>query len=224
MASTTVEDYLKQVYLAEREGDARPLVPMGMVASAVGVTPGTATTMVKSLAEAGLLKYEPRGGVKLTAAGVKLARGVLRRHRLLEQFLVDVLGYDWSEVHDEAEVLEHAVSEKLLERIDTLLGHPLTDPHGDPIPRHAEWRRAGRVEPVATLADCALHVPLRMTRVMDQSADFLRFLERHGLTPGSALKVIERNSEADAVGVKVGGKRLTIGSAAAAKVQVEPTA
>ncbi|MEM8873764.1 MAG: metal-dependent transcriptional regulator [Planctomycetota bacterium] len=221
MASTTVEDYLKQVYLAEREGGGGPLVAMGVLASAVGVTPGTATTMVKSLAEAGLLNYEPREGVKLTTAGAKLARGVLRRHRLVEQFLVEVLGYDWSEVHDEAEVLEHAVSEKLLERIDKLLGRPETDPHGDPIPKPTDGRRPERSKPVETLADCLIDQPLVVARVLDQSAEFLRFLERSGLTPGVGLEVTEREAEAEAVVVKVGRKRITLGTAAAAKVQVD---
>ena len=107
---------------------------MGQVASALGVTPGTATTMVKALAESGLAEYEPYSGVRLTAAGEKLAGLVLRRHRLVELFLVQVMGMSWAEVHDEAEQLEHVVSERLIERIDEMLGRPTHDPHGDPIP------------------------------------------------------------------------------------------
>src|SRR5213078_450583 len=118
----TVENYLKQIYLEQQalEGGS-DLVAMGRLASAMAVTPGTATTMIKALSEANLVNYEPRGGVRLTKAGEQLALHVLRRHRLVELFLVKVLGLDWSEVHDEAEELEHAVSDKVLDRIDALL-------------------------------------------------------------------------------------------------------
>src|SRR5580700_4376418 len=133
MATSTVENYLKQLYLQQRsaEGDK---VPMGRLAGAMGVVPGTATSMVKALADSGLVQYEPRGGVKLTHSGEQLALHVLRRHRLLELFLVKILGLDWSVVHDEADRLEHAISDTVLERMDALLGHPTADPHGDPIP------------------------------------------------------------------------------------------
>ena len=135
LPSQTVENYLKTIFLAQA-GRAAPdeLVPMGQIASALGVVPGTATTMVKTLSESGLVHYEPYMGVRLTPAGEKLASLVLRRHRLIELFLVKVLGMSWTEVHDEAERLEHAVSEQLIERIDAMLGRPAVDPHGDPIP------------------------------------------------------------------------------------------
>src|SRR3954469_20129180 len=107
---------------------------MGRLATAMAVTPGTATTMIKAIAEANLVMYEPRTGVRLTKAGEQLALHVLRRHRLVELFLVKVLELDWSEVHEEAELLEHAISDKVLERIDSFLEHPSVDPHGDPIP------------------------------------------------------------------------------------------
>ena len=110
------------------------MIPMGRLATAMGVVPGTATTMVKALADSGLVDYSPRTGVRLTEAGSQLALHVLRRHRLVELFLVRVVGLDWSEVHDEAEELEHVISDKVLEKIDALLGHPQADPHGDPIP------------------------------------------------------------------------------------------
>ena len=133
MPSITVENYLKQLYL-EQQNKPDELVSMGKLATAMNVVPGTATTMVKALADSGLVEYEPRGGVRLTRGGEQLALHVLRRHRLVELFLVKVLGLDWSEVHPEAEELEHAISEKVLEKIDTLLGNPSVDPHGDPIP------------------------------------------------------------------------------------------
>ena len=135
LPSSTVENYLKAIYQGQSalNGDDH-LVPMGQVASSVGVAPGTATTMVKALAESGLAEYEPYSGVRLTDAGEKLAGLVLRRHRLVELFLVQVMGMSWAEVHDEAEQLEHVVSERLIERIDEMLGRPTHDPHGDPIP------------------------------------------------------------------------------------------
>src|SRR4051794_20550350 len=116
MPTRTVEDYLKTVYAEQQHGGGE-LVSMGAVATAMKVTPGTATTMVKTLADAGLLDYEPRGGVRLTGKGEKLALHVLRRHRLVELFLVQVLGLDWSEVDEEAEELEHAISDKVLAKM-----------------------------------------------------------------------------------------------------------
>src|SRR6266481_5501113 len=135
LPSSTVENYLKAIYRGQSSlAHDQRLVPMGQVAAAMGVTPGTATTMVKALAESGLAEYEPYSGVRLTSAGEKLAGRVLRRHRLVELFLVQVMGMSWAEVHEEAEHLEHSVSERLIERIDEMLGHPTHDPHGDPIP------------------------------------------------------------------------------------------
>ena len=155
MPSPTVENYIKQIYLEQQSstgGESEALVPMGRLAAAMGVVPGTATTMVKALSDSGLVAYEPRGGVRLTRGGEQLALHVLRRHRLVELFLVKVLGLDWSEVHEEAEELEHAVSDKVLERMDQVLGHPSVDPHGDPIPS-----AKGKVDESrhGSLADCA---------------------------------------------------------------------
>ena len=133
--SSTVENYLKAIYqgTAGLEPKQR-LLPMGQLAAALDVSPGTATTMVKTLAESGLVEYEPYAGVMLTSAGKKLATLVLRRHRLIELFLVNVMGLKWDEVHEDAEQLEHAVSDRLVDRMDEMLGRPATDPHGDPIP------------------------------------------------------------------------------------------
>src|SRR6202030_4553110 len=135
LPSSTVENYLKAIYQGQLilPTEIR-LVPMGQVAAALNVTPGTATTMVKALAESDPAEYEPYSGVRLTPAGEKLAVLVLRRHRLIELFLVQVMGMSWAEVHDEAEQLEHVVSERLIERIDERLGRPTHDPHGHPSP------------------------------------------------------------------------------------------
>src|SRR5690349_7454684 len=135
LASSTVENYLKAIYQGQATLSARGgLVPMGQLAASLGIAPGTATTMVKALAESGLAEYEPYSGVRLTAAGERLAGLVVRRHRLVELFLVQVMGMGWAEVHEDAEQLEHAVSDRLIDRIDAMLGRPTHDPHGDPIP------------------------------------------------------------------------------------------
>jgi DtxR family transcriptional regulator, Mn-dependent transcriptional regulator len=216
MPTSTVEDYLKQIYLLQRGGQ---LAPMGKLAAAVGVTPGTATSMVKTLSDANLADYEPRAGVRLSPAGMKLALQVLRRHRLVELFLVQTLGLDWSEVHDEAEELEHAISDKVLEKIDQLLGHPDTDPHGDPIPPPTGRPRRQKLTP---LSKCAPDTAAQVARVTDQAADFLQFLDRHGLTPGARFTIISHTPTADAITVQPDDSDpVTLGSAAAKKIMVK---
>jgi DtxR family Mn-dependent transcriptional regulator len=220
MPSSTVENYVKQIYL-EQQADREPagLVAMGRLATAMGVVPGTATSMIKALADSGLVEYEPRGGVRLTHGGEQLALHVLRRHRLVELFLVKVLGLDWSEVHAEAEELEHTISDKVLDRIDAYLGHPAVDPHGDPIPsakgKVAELRHE-------SLADCATERRFRVARVIDQDPAFLQFVERCGLMPGVAVVVQVRDKLADAVWVRPGERRaIPLGTSAAAMILVE---
>ena len=221
MPSSTVENYLKAIYIGTNSLEPpQRLLPMGQLASALNVTPGTATTMVKTLAESGLVEYEPYAGVALTKAGQKLAALVTRRHRLIELFLVQVMGYSWDEVHDEAEHLEHTVSERLVDRMDAMLGRPETDPHGDPIPN-----ADGMIKPqkkVQTLLTCPLGTTVTVTRVIDQDKDFLRFIEHHNLKPGEAILVEERDAAADSVRVRGGNhRRLTIGTRAASKVLVQ---
>ena len=219
LPSSTVENYLKAIYSAQRALSEDALVPMGQLATALEVVPGTATTMVKALAESGLVRYEPYAGVRLTPAGDKLAALVLRRHRLIELFLVQVMGLSWADVHDEAEHLEHAVSERLIGRMDEMLGFPSVDPHGDPIP-NAE----GGVNERAyhSLLECPLGEPLRVARVADQDADFLRFLEQSALMPGQAITVVARDTVADSVAVRgVGERQVVLGARAASKVLVE---
>src|SRR5450755_2469744 len=175
LPSSTVENYLKAIHQGQSLlGPDQRLVPMGQVASALGVTPGTATTMVKALAESGLAEYEPYSGVRLSASGEKLAGLVLRRHRLVELFLVQVMGMSWAEVHDEAEQLEHVVSERLIDRIDEMLGRPTHDPHGDPIPNAQGQITTTHLESLLT---CPLATPLKVTRITDQDPAFLLFVE-----------------------------------------------
>jgi DtxR family Mn-dependent transcriptional regulator len=222
LPSSTVENYIKAIYQGQvtLASDAR-LVPMGQVASALSVTPGTATTMVKALAESGLAEYEPYSGVRLTAAGERLAGLVIRRHRLVELFLVQVLGMRWDEVHDDAEQLEHVVSERLIERIDEMLGRPTHDPHGDPIPTAEGTMPTHHHDSLLT---CPIGVPLRVTRITDQDPAFLRFVERHALKPGQVIEVRERDAVADAVRLTGNARRsITIGARAASKLLVEAT-
>jgi DtxR family Mn-dependent transcriptional regulator len=221
--SSTVENYLKEVYMGVgRLPSGTRLLPMGQLAAALGVAPGTATTMVKALAESGLVEYEPYNGVRLTAAGERLAATVLRRHRLVELFLVQVMGMRWDEVHDDAEHLEHVVSDRLMARMDEMLGHPEVDPHGDPIPGPEGTIRERHLE---TLLSCPVGQRVIVARVTDQDAAFLRFVERHGLKPGETVEVESRDEAADAVRLR--GRDdvvVTIGTRAASKLLVESPA
>jgi DtxR family Mn-dependent transcriptional regulator len=218
MPSSTVEDYLKQIYLLQQEAPGG-LVPMGKLAAVMSVVPGTATSMIKTLADSGLVSYEPRTGVRLTNGGEQLALHVLRRHRLVELFLVKVLGLDWSEVHPEAEELEHAISDKVLARIDSLLEHPSVDPHGDPIPT-----ARGHIpkSPLKSLADCEVGKAMRIARIVDQEPQFLQFVNRRGLTPGVSVIVEKRDDAAQVIQVRVEkSKSTTLGLGVAVKILVE---
>ncbi len=216
--SPTVENYLKAIYHAQAAIGAGRLVPLGQLATNLGVVPGTATAMVKTLADSELVHYEPYLGCRLTPAGEKLAARVLRRHRLIELFLVKELGMSWAEVHDEAEQLEHAVSDRLIDRIDEILGRPAADPHGDPIPGPE-----GTVDQpdYQSLLTCPLQTPVMVGRITDQDADFLRFVEDHDLKPGQMVEVEARDPLADSVQVKGEGRRITIGARAASKLLVQ---
>jgi DtxR family transcriptional regulator, Mn-dependent transcriptional regulator len=220
LPSATVENYLKAIYLGEGQlAPGQRLVPMGQLASALGVAPGTVTTMVRTLAESGLATYEPYNGVCLTPAGEKLAALVLRRHRLIELFLVQVMGLRWDEVHDDAEQLEHVVSDRLIERMDEMLGYPEVDPHGDPIPGPEGTIKHRKLD---TLLTCPLHTRLVVTRVTDQDAAFLRFIESHHLKPGEPIEVEARDEVSDSVRLKGrNDQRITIGARAASKLLVD---
>ncbi len=220
MPTSTVEDYLKCILLAEQEAPDLP-VGTGQIAVALSVAPGTVTAMLKTLANSGLVSYEPYSGVSLTDPGRQLAVHVLRRHRLVELFLVRVMGLDWAEVHDEAELLEHAVSDRIIERMDAMLGGPDVDPHGDPIPT-----AGGEVEhrELMSLLDCPVAKWLKVARVTDQTAEFLQLVETEGLKPGSRLKVVRRDEAADTMQLErpaVGP--LALGLRAASKILVSET-
>jgi DtxR family Mn-dependent transcriptional regulator len=218
VATSTVEDYLKAILLEEEREPGAP-VATGRLATLAAVTPGTVTSMLKTLADSGLVVYEPYGGAQLTTAGRQLALQVLRRHRLVELFLVQVVGLDWSEVHDEAERLEHAVSKRLIERLDEMLGHPAVDPHGDPIP---SANLKVRALPYPTLAAAEVGVRYRVARIADQSTEFLRLVEKVGLRPGKKLRLADRDPAADTLEIELErGRRAKLGLRAAGKILVE---
>ncbi len=216
MPTSTVENYLKAILHRTAAGQA--IVSTGDIAQDLGVTPGTITTMVKALATQGLLDHQPREGVRLTAEGRALALAVLRKHRLVETFLVQVLKMDWKEVHEEAEKLEHAISDRVLARIDELLGRPAADPHGDPIPNP----RLPPANPARniTLANCDTDKPFRVERILDQSGPFLEFVQRSGLKPGARVSVRTREAASGVVRCDLGVGMATLGLPEASKIQV----
>ena len=219
MPTSTVEDYLKCILLAEQDEPA-VRVSTGRIAVALGVAPATVTSMLKTLAASGLVSYEPYSGASLTDAGKELALHVLRRHRLVELFLVRVMGMNWSEVHAEAELLEHSVSETLIQKMDEMLDFPEVDPHGDPIPT-----AGGEVQQSAavSLLQCELDVPMKVVRVGDQKMEFLQLVEREGLKPGRQLKVTQRNEAAESVQLDRRDREpLSLGFGAASKILVSP--
>jgi DtxR family transcriptional regulator, Mn-dependent transcriptional regulator len=179
-----MEDYLKALFeLGERDVKPRAL------AAEVGVSPASVTGMLQKLAELKLVTYRKYYGASLTDAGRDLALETLRHHRLLETYLARALGYAWHEVHDEAERLEHVISEDFEERVDALLGHPTHDPHGDPIPRRDGSVPDSRGQPL-TAHEVGSRVVLR--RITDQDPAVLTYLAVHGLVPGARVQVVER--------------------------------
>lgn len=216
--SSTVENYLKVLHDAELGAAPDELIAVGQLAARLGVAPGTATAMAKTLAEAGLVRYQPYLGLRLTSAGHRLAAAVVRRHRLVELFLVRILGMRWNEVHEEADRLEHALSDRVIERMDALLGHPDVDPHGDPIPLPDGTMPPG---PTTTLLTCPLRERVTVSRILDQAPEFLEFAERHALVPGTALQVEARDATADRVRLRAGARRIVLGTQAAMKVLVQ---
>ncbi len=193
MPSSTVENYLKAIWTLQNQGNGTDLVLIGQVAEKLAVTPGTATTMMNQLAKQELVNYTPRRGVLLNEAGKKAALRVLRRHRLVETFLVEVMQLDWAEVHEDAEVLEHVISDRLLQRMDEMLQHPTHDPHGAPIPTADGYLQH---DGSATLADSPPGAYV-LRRVREDQPSFLQWLSGLGLMPGTNFTLRERNPEAD---------------------------
>jgi DtxR family Mn-dependent transcriptional regulator len=217
----TIENYLKAIHTLARESSTGE-AGMKAIATLTGVTIGTASTMVKRMAAAKLAKYERFGGVQLTAKGERAAVDVLRRHRLIETFLVQTLKLDWSLVHDEAERLEHALSPVVLEALDAFLGHPTTDPHGDPIPDAKGKTREPRG---AALSTFAAGDKFRVLRITDQDGAFLSFVAAHGLRPGAKGTVTALDAAARAVTVQAASHAaVTMATAAAERIVCESIA
>lgn len=221
LPSLTVENYVKTIYLIGSLEASDRTVATGELAQALAVSPGTVTGMLKTLADADLATYIPYEGARLTPAGRRLALKVLRRHRLLELFLVRTLELTWDEVHEEAEHMEHAVSDLLVDRIDEYLGRPSVDPHGDPIPA-----ADGSVADTggAPLADLEAGRAFTVVRVVDQDPAFLRYLTESGLQLGAGGQLIENRPEAGALTVRVDGRTLALGVDAARRVLIRATA
>lgn len=217
MPSLTVENYVKAIY-AIAASRPKSSVTTGELAAGLGVSPGTVTGMLKTLSESGLAVYTPYEGVTLTDAGRGLALRVLRRHRIIELLLHQTLKMPWDEVHEEAEHLEHAVSDRLVDRIDAFLGSPTVDPHGDPIPR----ADGTVIEPGGVpLRELAPGARFRVVRVIDQDPAFLRYMSECGLDLGASGDMVEKRPESGAVTIRVGEKSVALGLDAAAKVWVD---
>jgi len=216
MPSLTVENYVKAIYQLGLAGGGEA-VATGQLATALAVSPGTVTSMLKTLSESALVEYMPYTGVSLTAAGQSLALRVIRRHRLIEGFLARTLEMSWDEVHEEAEHMEHAVSDLLVDRIDKFLNYPSVDPHGDPIPR----ADGTLLNPATTsLANTAPGQRFKITRVLDQSPEFLRFLTNSGLALDALGTTVAKKQEAGLLVVRVGDHETSLGMPAAGKIQV----
>jgi DtxR family transcriptional regulator, Mn-dependent transcriptional regulator len=201
----SVEDYLKAIYQLSPEG--RP-ASTSEIAHLLELSAPSVTGMVKRLSEQGLLEHVPYRGVQLTDEGRRAALRMVRRHRLIEAYLVEFLGYSWDTVHPEAERLEHAVSDTMIERMATALGHPTVDPHGDPIPS-----ADGSIQELActALSEIPLGETVEIHRVHEGQPERLRYIASLGLRPGVQVTVVDRQPFDDLVTIEVGGARHVIG-------------
>ncbi|MCB0926938.1 MAG: manganese-binding transcriptional regulator MntR [Mycolicibacterium insubricum] len=196
--SAVAQDYLKTIWTVQEWSAER--VSTKMLAERLGVSPSTVSESIRRLADQGLVDHEKYGAVTLTDAGRQAALAMVRRHRLLETFLVSELGYGWDEVHDEAEILEHAISDRLLDRIDAKLGHPVRDPHGDPIPA-----ADGRVPapPARRLSECGDGETVTVARISDDDPEMLRYFDDLRITLDARLRVLARRDFAGLLSVAV---------------------
>jgi DtxR family Mn-dependent transcriptional regulator len=210
-----VEDYLKAIYSIELAGGS---AATNDIAQRLSIAPASVSGMVRRLADQGLLAYEKYRGVQLTAAGRQAALRTIRRHRVIEAYLVRALGYPWDGVHEEAERLEHAASEELIDRMAAAIGEPLTDPHGAPIPT-----RDGTIDETRhrTLAEVAVGQRARVVRVGDEDAGLLRYLASLGIRPGVMVTLTDRAPFDGPLTLAVDSKTQQVGSSLAGRVDVE---
>jgi DtxR family transcriptional regulator, Mn-dependent transcriptional regulator len=215
MTTPAVEDYLKAIYQLSEAGAP---VSTSAIAERLGIAAGSVTGMLKRLAEAGLVDHTRYYGARLTDDGVSNAVRTIRRHRVLERFLVDILGYTWDRVHEEAERLEHVVTEEMIERMAGVLGEPEADPHGAPIPA-AE----GEFQEIRfpTLAELAAGDSATLRRVPDEDPAALRYLAELQLRPGAELLVLDRAPFDGPLRVRINGTEQIVGRALARQIQVE---
>ncbi|WP_028709706.1 metal-dependent transcriptional regulator [Propionicicella superfundia] len=212
-----VEDYVTLIWKAYEWPGPEPTTTD--LAARLGVTASTVSANLKKLAQGGFIDYEPYGRIGLTEAGRVVAVEIVRRHRIIETYLHEQLGLSWDQVHDEADQLEHAVSELVLARMDEVLGHPEKDPHGDPIPDVHGNVPASRSE---LLTEAMPGADVQVVRVSDRSPDILRYLEGHGIVVGTHLQVVSRHDAASAIHVDVGGAPVELSLHSAAAVLVSP--
>ena len=218
MSTPSQEDYLRTIYeIATDLGTKTARISTSLLAARLSVAAPSVTGMVKKLAEEGLFHYTPYQGVELTRRGERVALNIVRRHRLLESLLVQILGYSWDEVHQEAHRLEHAVSDLFVERIAALLGEPESDPHGEPIPT-----ADGQIQAWArhSLLDMKAGSFAKVVLVTDEDPAFLRYLDELGLRPGTPVRLVERVPFAGALKIQVGDREEAIGLTTASRVRV----
>ena len=216
--SRAVEDYLKAIRHLQRQGSA---VSTSALAQELERSPASVTNMVKNLAERGLVDHEPYYGVRLSAEGEREALRIIRRHRVIEAYLIERLGYSWDRVHAEAERLEHAASEELIERMAGALGHPELDPHGSPIPTR-EGRLDERRFPALTQLKAGTRAVVR--EVSDSDEERLRYLADLELYPGTELVVLEHEPFGGSIRIEAAGVEKSLSPSLAEIIKVEPRA
>ncbi|MFJ4650141.1 metal-dependent transcriptional regulator [Nocardia sp. NPDC088792] len=208
--SSVAQDYLKVIWTAQEWSPEK--VSTKLLAEKIGVSASTVSEAVRKLADQGLVEHARYGAITLTEDGRRAAIAMVRRHRLIETFLVSELGYGWDEVHDEAEILEHAVSETLMDRIDAKLGHPDRDPHGDPIP---SVDGAVPTPPARQLSDFKDGESGRVARISDSDPAMLRYFDSLGINLDTPIAIVERRDFAGSIAVLVDERTIDLGSIAA---------
>lgn len=214
--SQSVEDYLKAIYKLETATEGKG-VSTSNLAKKMEVANASVTNMVKRLSNLGLVSYESYYGVNLTESGKKIALEIIRHHRLLELYLAEMLGYSWDQVHDEAEKLEHHISEQFEDKISELLNNPKFDPHGDPIPTKEGEMPELILYPLSEVTSNTPHI---IKRVKNQDPELLRYLEKNGLIPGVKISIVDREPFDGPIEVKIENRSATIGHNVAKDIYV----
>ncbi len=214
------EDYLTLIWKANEWPDDGRRPSTSDLAAALRVSLSTVSANLKKLARERLIHYEPYGAIELTDEGERIALGVVRRHRLLETYLVEHLGYPWDEVHEEADRLEHAASDQLIDRIDAILGYPDSDPHGDPIPR----RGARRTISAQLLTSCESGQTVQIVRVSDANSDILRFLSERAIGVGALVRITAAMSTTGLMAIRYRAETIELSTPIATAIHVTPAA